>query len=176
MRPTHTIVLANIAGLVLTAAATGANGQEERTNAFGDPFGQATNGMVGCPEPLGPLFSAEQARHEAHWRAERGTSCYLSGRCRLPNAYQYDKEIFPRAIKYLRQSGRFDDTSIWLALERRWVFVRGCVQDEKQGAALEAELRLVDDVEAVVGQWMAGTKGIPPYKTVQPASTRRAPR
>ncbi len=172
MRPIHTVVLANAVGLVLAVVATRATAQEERTNAFGDPFGQATNGMAGCPEPLGPLFSTEEARREAHWRAERGTSCYLSGRCRLPNAYQYDAEIFPRAIQYLRQSGRFDDTSIWLGLERRWVFVRGCVQNEKQGAALEAELRLVDDVEAVVGQWMVGIKGTPPYKTTRPASAR----
>ncbi|MBC5766731.1 BON domain-containing protein [Ramlibacter albus] len=139
--------------------------QQPRTNAFNDPFGQATSGFPACPVPTGPLLTDDEARREAHWRAERGTSCYRSGRCRLPNAYRYDEEIFPRALQYIRADGRFDDTSIWVTVQRRWVTVQGCVRSAEQGAALEAAVRQIDDVEAVIGQWMVGTSSKPPYES-----------
>lgn len=92
---------AAIALLESTAAA------QQRSNAFGDPFVQATGGLHGCPVPLGPLYSADEARAEAHGRTERGTTCYLSGWCRLPNAYLYDKEIIPRVQRHIVADGRF---------------------------------------------------------------------
>jgi hypothetical protein len=137
--------------------------QPARSNAFDDPFGQATNGMPGCPVPAGPLFTREEAAREGHYRAERGTSCYRSGRCRLPNGYAYDKEIFPRAIQFIRNDGRFADASIWVTVQRRWVTLQGCVRSPEQGAQLEAAVRLIDDVESVIPQWMTGTEGRPPY-------------
>jgi hypothetical protein len=51
-------------------------------------------------------------RAESHWRAERGTSCFQSGRCRLPNSYLYDKEIIPRVKKAIDADGRFSETSV----------------------------------------------------------------
>ncbi len=123
------------------------------TNAFDDPFGPATSAIADCPVPAGPRYTREQARTEAHWRAERGTSCHRSGRCRLPNAYLYDREIYPRVLRFVAQDGRFDDTSVWITVQRRWVFVQGCVRSRDQGLALEQAVRAVDDVEAVVGEW-----------------------
>lgn len=117
-----------------------------------DPFGQATAGYPGCPDPARIAQTAEDAAKDAHWRAERGTSCYRSGRCRLPNAYLYDAEILPRALRYVQQDVRFADTSIWLTVQRRWLIVQGCVRTQEQAQALEAALRLIDDVEAVVPQ------------------------
>ena len=38
----------------------------------------------------------------------------------------------------------------------------------EQSSQLEAEVRLIDDVEAVVNQLMVGTDGVPPYVTVRP--------
>jgi len=128
---------------------------EPRTNAFDDPFGQATAGLPGCPVPPGPLYSVEEARLQAHGRAERGTSCYRAGRCRLPNAYLYDRELHPRVVRFIQQDGRFADTSVWITVQRRWVLVEGCVRSREQGLALEDALRTVDDVEAVLGQWTA---------------------
>lgn len=136
----------------------------ERTNYFHDPFGPATQGLPGCPVPSGPLWSPDEARQAEHYRVERGTSCYRSGQCRLPNSYLYDQEIFPRAVKFIQRDGRFDNTSIWLVVQRRWVFLQGCVHSEEQGRALEAAVRNIDDVEAVIGQWMVGTSGAPPYE------------
>lgn len=151
------------AGLWLVTAAC-SHAQAPRTNAFDDPFGPVTQGLPGCPVPAGPLMTAEEARKDTHWRAERGTSCYRSGRCRLPNAYRYDREIFPRAVQYIRMDGRFDDASVWITVERRWITLQGCVRSAEQAAALEATVRLIDDVEAVIPQLMVGTQGQPRYE------------
>lgn len=139
--------------------------------AFSDPYGPAVTGFPGCPLPLGPIVDAEQARREAHYRVERGTSCYLSGRCRLPNSYLYDTEIFPRAVRVLQLDGRFADASLWLTVQRRWITVSGCVRSIEQGSAVEVLLRQIDDVEAVVPQWMVGVDGLPPY-ALKPAGDR----
>ena len=125
----------------------------DRTNYYDDPFVQVTSSIAACPVPTGPLVSADEAKAASHWRVERGTSCFQTGRCRLPNAYLYDKEIVPRVAQFLKQSDLFDHTSIWIYGQRRWVFVMGCVSSEEQGMALEQAVRQVDDVEAVVPQW-----------------------
>ena len=83
---------------------------------------------------------------------ERGTSCYQSGRCRLPNSYLYDKEIIPRVRKAILADGRFDDTSIWVEGQRRWVWLKGCVASAAQSALIEQLVRQIDDVEAVVNE------------------------
>jgi len=134
-----------------------------RSNVFNDPFGPATSALPACPTPEGPLWTDAEARQEQHWRSERGTSCYQSGRCRLPNAYLYDREIYPRVLRFIAQDARFADSSLWITVQRRWVWVQGCVQSVAQGQALEAALRGIDDVEAVVPQWMVGAQGQPPY-------------
>ena len=105
-------------------------------------------------------------QHEAHWRAERGTSCFQSGRCRLPNAYLYDREIAPRVVKAIAAAGSFEDTSVWVEAQRRWVWLKGCVSTPEQAAELERIVRLVDDVEAVIPQLIVGTAmppGTPAY-------------
>ncbi len=119
-----------------------ANGQstpaDERRNWFDDPFVAATTGQPGCPAPEPPLLTEEQMRREAHQRAERGTSCYQSGRCRLPNAYLYDREIVPRVVKAIRADGRFANTSVWVEGQRRWVWLKGCVAMRRTEAGARA--------------------------------------
>ena len=90
-----------------------------------DPFEQVTTDIANCPVPAPPSYEntatdAFQRRFEAHWRGERGTSCYTSGRCRLPNAYLYDKEISPRVKKFILQDKRAAGSSLWIAGQRRW--------------------------------------------------------
>ena len=139
----------------------------ERRNWFDDPFVQATHGLPGCPIPDPPLLTEAEMQHETHWRAERGTSCYRSGRCRLPNAYLYDKEIAPRVVKAIDAVGTFGDTSVWVEGQRRWVWLKGCVSTPEQAAELERMVRLIDDVEAVIPQLIVGTTmppGPPAYR------------
>lgn len=128
-----------------------------RTNAFNDPFVQATAGMPQCPMPEGPLYTAEEVRDLAHVRAQHGNSCHRAGRCRLPNSYLYDAEIIPRVQRYLREDGRFADTSVWLLGERRLVTLMGCVQSAEQARALEHAVGLVDDVMGVINLLHVGT-------------------
>jgi hypothetical protein len=124
----------------------------ERANYFGDPFLQVTKGIADCPVPEGPLITEAEMRAQAHVRSERGTRCFMSGQCRLPNAYLYDREIIPRVEKSILADGRFADTSVWAEGQRRWVFLKGCVRRKEQSVALERLVRGIDDVEAVINQ------------------------
>ena len=98
------------------------------------------------------MITEAEMRAQAHSRAERGTSCFLSGRCRLPNSYLYDKEIIPRVKKAILADGRFADTSVWAEGRRRWVWLKGCVRRKDQSVALEQLVRGLDDVEAVIDE------------------------
>lgn len=139
---------------------------QERRNVFGDPFTQVTSAVAACPVPEPPGYAEEEARKEAHIRSHHGTSCFRSGRCRLPNSYLYDKEIIPRVARYIRLDGRFGDTSVWVLGERRLVTLMGCVRDAKQAEDLERAVMLVDDVMGVINHLQVGTQGKPRYRTI----------
>ena len=151
--------------LWLALLAANALAQAPRRDPFGDPFLVVTSGLATCPRAEAPLYTEEQIRNEAHDRSQRGTSCWLAGRCRLHNAYLYDKEIIPRVVKAVQADGRYADTSVWALGQRRWVWLKGCVSKPEQREALERLVRLIDDVEGVVNELMVGTGGTPPYKT-----------
>lgn len=154
-----------LAALLLPAAAPA----QERRNAFDEPFLQVTSAVPACPVPRGPEFTEAEIREEAHVRSHHGTSCYQSGRCRLPNSYLYDKEIIPRVQRYLRNDGRFGDTSVWVLGRRRLVTLVGCVRTEKQKQEMERAVLLVDDVMGVVNQLMVVGAGKPPQAVAAPA-------
>ena len=145
---------------------------QERQNFLGDPFVQLTSGLAQCPVPEGPLLTESEVRAEMHARVERGTSCFMAGRCRLHNAYLYDKEIISRVGKLVAALAARDPqmtaTSLWAEGQRRWVFLKGCVQSEGQSQALEAAVRNMDDVESVINLLMVGTEGAPRYKVSAP--------
>ena len=134
------------------ALAGGACMPQERANFFNDPFEQATSGIASCPVPQGPLITRQEMLAQTHGRAERGTSCYQSGRCRLPNAYLYDPDIVARSRKAILVDGRYGDTSVWLMGQRRWVWLQGCVRSAAQSQALEQLIRALDDVENVMNE------------------------
>jgi hypothetical protein len=158
-----------VIGLVFGFLALGAANAQERRNLFNDPFVQVTSAIPNCPVPLGPGVTPEEMAAVAHVRAQHGTSCHLSGRCRLPNSYLYDQEIIPRVAKYLRLDGRFADTSVWVLGERRLVTLMGCVQSKEQAVAMEQAVVLVDDVMGVINQLMVGTGETPRYPVASPS-------
>lgn len=137
---------------------------QTRSNLFNDPFVQVTGGLAACPVPDPPGVTPQEARELAHDRAQRGVSCWLDGRCRLPNAYLYDAEIIPRVQQALRYAGGFANTSIWAAGARRFVWLQGCVTSAEQAVEAERIARRIDDVEGVVNQLMIGTDGSPGYR------------
>jgi len=131
-------------------AHAGAQDAAALVNPFHDPFVPVTSAMAGCPVPEAPRYTAQQVRDLNHERTQHGASCYLSGRCRLANSYLYDAEIVPRVQQYIRQDGRFDDTSVWVLGQRRIVTLLGCVPSAAQARLLEQAVGLVDDVMGVV--------------------------
>jgi hypothetical protein len=161
----HAFLLVALQVTAALAQAQAASAPAERRNWFDDPFVQATHGLPGCPIPDPPLLTEAEMQHETHWRAERGTSCFRSGRCRLANAYLYDKEIAPRVVKAIDAAGTFENTSVWVEGQRRWVWLKGCVSTAEQAVELERMVRLIDDVEAVIPQLIVGT-GMPGGKPV----------
>lgn len=154
--------------LLACLVVAGAAAAQERRNAFDDPFLQVTSALPGCPAPRPPGYTEEEIRKEEHVRAQHGTSCYLSGRCRLPNSYLYDKEIIPRVQQYIRRDGRFGDTSVWVLGQRRIVTLQGCVRTAQQAQEMERTVLLVDDVMGVVNLLMVGTGGQPRYPLARP--------
>lgn len=141
-----------ILGVIALVPSARALADEARANYFDDPFLQITATITNCPKQEEPTMTPAQVREETHWRAERGTSCFQSGRCRLPNAYLYDKEIIPRVKKAILADGRFSDTSISVEGQRRWVWLKGCVSTPEQSSAVEQLVRNIDDVESVINQ------------------------
>ena len=140
-----------VAALAL-GVATPAMPAGERASYFDDPFLQVTGAIADCPPQQRSTYTKDQMRAEAHSRAERGTRCFLEGRCRLPNSYDYDKEIIPRVKKTILADGRFSGTSIWIEGQRRWVWLKGCVRSRAEALAVERLVRRVDDVESVVNE------------------------
>ena len=163
----RTLAFGMKAAMLFAAAAdaprAGSDHATAATNAFNDPFVQVTSAVPGCPVPGGPAYSPEEARSQSHLRIEKGTTCFQHGRCRLPNAYMYDHEIIPRVARFIQLDERFGHSSIWLTGQRRWVYLQGCVESRALADELVREVRLIDDVEAVMDELMVGVGGKPPY-------------
>lgn len=123
---------------------------QERRNWFDDPFFRISSGLADCPVPLGPLLTRDEQRREAHGRIERGTSCWLAGKCRNSNAYRYDKGLAPQVEAALKALPGVERSSVWVTIQRRWVFLEGCVDSRERIMQLERAARQVPDVESVV--------------------------
>jgi hypothetical protein len=136
---------------------------QERRNWFEDPFFQVSSGLPACPVPLGPLLTRDEQRREAHGRIERGTSCWLAGKCRDSNAYRYDKGLAPQVEAALKSVPGIERSSVWVTLQRRWVFLEGCVASSDQIPQLERAAREVPEVEAVVPALSVGREA-PRYR------------
>ena len=141
-----------LASALFCASALHAQQDESLANYFEVPYAQVTQAIAACPAAQEPRISRSEMLAQSHYRAERGNSCYQAGRCRLPNAYLYDKEIIPRVQKAIVVDGRFANTSVWVEGQRRWVWLHGCVADAAQARALEELVQSIDDVQAVINE------------------------
>lgn len=149
---------------VLLAVSAAAPAQERR-NWFNDPFERATAGLPGCPVPQGPLLTEAEQKREAHYRIERGTTCWLAKKCDEPNAYKRDPEINAAAAAAIRADPTLRDTSVWVITQRKFVFVQGCVRARAQIKRIAAAVRADPRVEYVGDEVLIGTRGKPPYPT-----------
>jgi hypothetical protein len=133
---------------------------ETLKNHYNDPFIQVTNGIANCPQPKGPFMTLAEANAEAHPRIERGTTCFMSGKCKEPNAYRYDAQIGAAAkLTFEVAVGKepsYARSSVWLTVQRRFVFAHGCVSSKAQATQIEALLKSVPDVEYVGADFIVG--------------------
>ncbi|MGN6317972.1 hypothetical protein [Trinickia sp.] len=126
----------------------------DRSNFGNDPFFQISSAVANCPVPLGPFQTKEEFNEESHYRIERGNSCWIEGRCRLSNSYYYDKEIaeaVQRRLANISYTTHWrDHTSLWLMLQRRFIYVEGCVAPDFDKDKFLFELGKTADVERVI--------------------------
>jgi hypothetical protein len=131
-------------------------------NHYNDPFVQVTSAIKACPPPRGPFMTAKEAQAEAHPRIERGTTCFMSGKCKEPNAYRYDARIGTAAqaavADALRTTPSLAQSSVWLTVQRRFVFVHGCVARRGDVLRWERILKAVPEVEYVGVDLAVGTR------------------
>ena len=155
-------------GCLLAVVATAAPaGEPLKLNPFNDPFLPATEGGRACPVPLGPAYTDAQVRVQSHHRAERGTSCWLEGRCKEPNAYRGDAGLARNVVQALRSDAALADTRIWVTVERAFVTLEGCVGSAAQVQRAEAVAKGVEGVHLVLPYLALPGEGVR-YRTVEP--------
>jgi len=139
---------------------------EELRNWFGDPFFQVTSGVPGCPEPAGPRVTAVERQAQSHRRVEKGTTCWLAKEedCQRSSAFAYDSDIATEIQAALRATAQFSDTSLWITVQGRVVYVEGCVAQESQGAGVEQLARRLPHVQHAIAIVMVNGETKPPYK------------
>ncbi|MEN3031599.1 BON domain-containing protein [Chromobacterium amazonense] len=152
---------------LIALLANAALAAEPVKNWFHDPFFQVRNRVPGCPMPLGPFGTEEDMKAQAHSRVERGTSCWRAGQCKKPNAYLYDADIAKDLQRRFAKTRRFADASLWITVQRRFVYVEGCTRNKQAASGIDAFVRQTPDVQLVVTNTIIGT-GKPNYP-VMPA-------
>ena len=143
------IGLASLASLGLASPLHGQTQEPLLINPFNDPFLPATAGRP-CPTPLGPAYTDANRLAESHSRIERGTSCWLAGKCAEPNAYRYDAGNAKAAVAALRAEPSLATSAIWVTAQRRLIYLEGCVADAAQAAKAEALAKATPDVDLVL--------------------------
>lgn len=132
----------------------------EPDNPYNDPPPlQATHGIARCAPPKSRTLTPEQARHEAHQRIERGTSCWLAGQCEAGGDYKHDAETNARVAATIGRDARFANTSIWVETLRKFVTIKGCLADARQGRELEAMVKAIDGVKLVWQEAVVASDG-----------------
>ena len=114
------------------------------------------------------MYTEAERREQIHSRLERGTSCWLAGRCADSNAYRYDRPLAPKVRAALAAVPGVGRGSVWVTVQRRWVYLQGCVPSAALAARLVRAVRAVPDVQTVVPDLMTGTRGKPPYPVAMP--------
>jgi hypothetical protein len=138
----------------------------ERRNWFNDPFFTLSHAVPDCPLPLGPLMTKPEMEDDAHYRVERGTTCWLAHKCTKPNSYLYDAPIADAIHAQFKDSTGLDGTSIWITVQRRFVYAEGCAPASFDAQALQRKLEAIPDVEQVFMRLTAKPHGPLPYKTL----------
>jgi hypothetical protein len=155
---------AAVLALLCVCAAGPAQPADALRNWFGDPFFQISAALADCPLPAGPFVDETEKRVAAHHRAEKGTTCWLAKECDRPNAYAYDADIAAAFQQALRDSGGVPDSSLWVTVQGRVIYVEGCARDEAVVARVEALARSVPYVQQALAIIRTDARAQPPYR------------
>lgn len=153
-----------LVALAALAAARPALADDELRNWFDDPFFQISKAVPDCPLPAGPFVTESQKRVEAHHRAERGTTCWLAKECDRPNSYAYDADIAKAFEAAMRERHPFAQTSLWVTVQGRVLYIEGCVVHDSQVPELEAFARALPYVQQAIAIVRTGTSARVPYR------------
>jgi hypothetical protein len=164
--PRSLYCVALVAGLLPLAGLSAAAG--ELRNWFDDPFFQITGAFPNCPEPAGPRVNEAERQVQSHRRAEKGTTCWLAKECERPNAYAYDRDIAAGILAAVRKRSPFQDTSLWVTVQGRVVYVEGCIAQEAQATEIEAFIRESPHVQQAIAIVTTNPAAGPPYKPLTP--------
>lgn len=136
--------------------------EPEFQNWFNDPFFRISNEIANCPMPRGPYTTEKQRLAEAHHRAERGTTCWLVGKCDRPTSYDYDEDIAVAIKQSVARDNPFPLSTLWGTVQGRVVYVQGCASNK---IAVQVEKYLMDQpyVEIAVAKIMTTSDSEAPY-------------
>ncbi len=163
MKPWSVVVLLVMLGML------GREAHAEETdlkNWYNDPFFALSQGFANCQVPLGPFMTRAQMEDDAHYRVERGTTCWLAHKCTKPNSYMYDAPIAEAIHANFTAPHAFDGTSLWITIQRRFVYAEGCAPASFDVHALRLQLEGIPDVEQVFIRVSTTARGPLPYKTL----------
>lgn len=153
---------------VVMAQSTTVDPNEIR-NWYNDPFFALSSAPGACAQPLGPRMTKAEADDDAHYRVERGTTCWLAHQCSKPNSYLYDAGIAQAIRTQFKDDASLAGTSLWITVQRRFVYAEGCAGAQFDRAALERRLSAIADVEQVFVRVSVDPHAPPPYKTMPPS-------
>ncbi|WP_457337550.1 BON domain-containing protein [Rhizobacter sp. P5_C2] len=164
-------ILIGMAAL-LFASGSPAQPVDAQQNWFNDPFFPITAALPDCPLPAGPFTDEADRRVQAHRRLEKGTTCWLAKECDRPNAYAYDADIASAIQAAVRERNPFPDTTLWVTVQGRVVYIEGCARDEAEAARIETFVRALPHVQQATAILRTDPTTRPPYKT-RPATLSR---
>ncbi|GAP35252.1 BON domain-containing protein [Piscinibacter sakaiensis] len=160
-------LVAAVAALAYALPLAAGGADEALRNGYDDPHFRATRAIAGCPVPAGPYATEAELRAQAHRRAEKGTSCWLADdpSCTRANAYAYDREIAEHLRQDWRAHRRYADSSLWITVQGRVVYVEGCVARADDAARIEAAVRRLPHVQQAIAIVTTRPRQPPPYRT-----------
>lgn len=149
--------------LIVFSSSSHAQSETERRNWFNDPFFQISDHIADCPMPAGPYVTAVARTAEAHHRAERGTTCWLVGKCDRPTSYAYDQDIADAFKSALTTDNRFEHSTLWVTVQGRVVYIEGCAKNQGLAREIEAFAMKLPYVELAVAKVRSDQTAPPPY-------------
>ncbi len=136
-------------------------------NWFHDPFFQISSAVPDCPTPAGPYVTEAERTAEAHHRAERGTTCWLVGKCDRPSSYDYDQDIAGAFKKALTTNTSFKNSTLWVTVQGRVVYIEGCAEEPGIAGRIEQFAMSLPYVEMAVAKIRSDPSAAPPYNIMK---------